>query len=90
MYVMSFSRANIGRWGRGENIAIFSTLISTSHVEKLCPSLPQTNYSTIVATLMTYSIIQRLSLIKYNYLFNGTCISSACTEKLSYFLSFYY
>ena len=41
VYVMSFPRANIGRWwkGRGENIAIFLTLISTSHVEQLCSSL---------------------------------------------------
>ena len=48
--VMSFPRANIGRWGkgRGENIAIFLTLISTSHVEQLCSSLSQTNYSMIV------------------------------------------
>ena len=52
MYVMSFPRANIERWGkgRGENIAIFLTLISTSHVEQLFSSLPQTNYSMIVAS----------------------------------------
>ena len=50
MYVMSFPRANIGRWGRwrGENIAIFLMLISTSRVEQLCFSLSQTNYSMIV------------------------------------------
>ena len=50
VYVMSFPRANIGRWGkgRGENIAIFLTWISTSHLEQLCSSLPQTNYSMIV------------------------------------------
>ena len=53
MYVMSFPRANTGRWGkgRGENIAIILTLISTSHVEQLCSSLSQTNYSMIVALL---------------------------------------
>ena len=51
VYTMLFPRANIGRWrkGRGENIAIFLTLISTSHVEQLCSSLSQTNYSMIVA-----------------------------------------
>ena len=44
------SRANIGRWGkgRGENIAIFLTSISAYHVQQLCSSLSQTNYSIIV------------------------------------------
>ena len=50
VYVMSFPKANIGRWGegRGEIIAISLTLISTSHVEQLCSSLSQTNYSMII------------------------------------------
>ena len=42
--------------GEGENIAIFLTLISTSHVEQLCSSLSQTNYSMIVAIVHLRSL----------------------------------
>ena len=42
--------------GEGENIVIFLTLISTSHVEQLCSSLSQTNYSMIVAIVHLRSL----------------------------------
>ena len=58
MYEMSFPRANIGRWGkgRGEDIAIFLMLISTSHVEQLCSSLSQTNSMIVAVHLYLFSI----------------------------------
>ena len=80
---MSFPRANIGRWGkgRGENIAIFLTLISTSHVEQLCSSLSQTNYSMIVGGAHFAAFKEKVSDL-YFLAFSFSIFAIVCILKM--------